>query len=130
MILRARDRSRGPQLRQGLGEGGPDSGALLCATASSRPAASSGEPPGLINSSNCRETELFRRSQLDELPRGVQAGRLRELVVLDRRQKRAGDLCAQDVERLVAPEAGQPHQLRARGRRQLDRQPLERASPA
>ena len=115
----------------------PTCGDRLWETASSMPAASSGEPPATINSSSCRDRAVVRSTQLDELARCVKPSRLGELVVAGSSQQRAGNLFAQKIERPAAPEARQPDQGRPRGRRQLDRQAFEgslhppcRAGPA
>ena len=88
----------------------PTCGALLAATASTSPAASSVDVVGVISSSSPSRRPCRRGAQLDQLPRGIDAARLGQMLIFDRRQERRGDLGTQAVERLVAPHArpGEP----------------------
>ena len=138
MILRARDRSRGRSFGSVSASACPTPGALLGATASSRPAASSGEPSAAdqIPATAARRTRRPARSSTSCRAASMRA-RLGELLVprpspaATRRSRRPGRSRAWLPQRPASRTS-----CAARGGGQLDRQLLEglrrpcRAGPA
>ena len=113
MIRNARDRSRGLSLGRISTRAAPTPAALLCATASSSPATSSGEPrrsdqaeqlPARPESSDARSSMSCRAASRR---RGFG-----ERLVLHIGQHRGGDLVALSLECTAAPDSGEPHELR------------------